>query len=163
MVAETNKNQNLLDDDLYLGLRQPRARGKEYDEFVDRFIQAARRRFPKAYIHLSALPLFPGSVERLTVCSEDFGAQNAKRILDKYSSQIPCFNDDIQGTGCVTLAALMAGLHISKVRLKDVRVVCFGTGTAGIGIVNRISAAIATESQKAKTEVITDQIWYVNS
>lgn len=102
-------------------------------------------------------------MERLTVSSEDFGAQNAKRILDKYSSQIPCFNDDIQGTGCVTLAALMAGLHVSKVALADVRVVCFGTGAAGAGIANRISGAIATESQKTKGEAIADQIWYVLS
>ncbi|KAL2842259.1 hypothetical protein BJX68DRAFT_278400 [Aspergillus pseudodeflectus] len=137
-------NQDLLNDELYLGLRQPRATGKEYDDFVDRFVQAARKKFPNAYIHF-----------------EDFGLRNAKRLLDKYRGDIPCFNDDIQGTGCVTLAALMAGLHVSKVALKDVRVVCFGAGSAGTGIADQISDAIATESGRAKAEAMK-QVWCID-
>ena len=82
-------NDQLLNDDLYLGLRRPRVRGKEYDEFVDTFVQAAHKLYPKAYLHF-----------------EDFGLSNARRLLDKYSSQLPCFNDDIQGTGCITLAGM---------------------------------------------------------
>ncbi|KAL5046150.1 hypothetical protein BDW71DRAFT_197872 [Aspergillus fruticulosus] len=139
-------NEELLNDELYLGLRQRRAKGEEYDQFVDKFVRAARKRFPNAYIHLS---------------SEDFGLQNAKRILDKYRSQIPCFNDDIQGTGCVTLAALMAGLHVSNVKLKDVRVVCYGSGSAGTGIADQISDAIATEAGVSKSDALK-QIWCID-
>ncbi|KAL2862673.1 NAD-dependent malic enzyme [Aspergillus lucknowensis] len=137
-------NEDLLKDELYLGLRQPRVRGQEYDDFIDKFVQTARKRFPNAYIHF-----------------EDFGLQNAKRILDKYRSEIPCFNDDIQGTGCVTLAALMAGLHVSNIPLKDVRVVCFGAGSAGTGIADQISDAIATESGLSKSDAMK-QIWCID-
>lgn len=93
--------------------------------------------------------------------SEDFGLQNAKRILDKYRSSIPCFNDDIQGTGCVTLAAVMAGLKVSRVSLQDVRVVCFGSGSAGTGIADQISDAIATEAGVSKSEAMK-QIWCID-
>lgn len=91
--------------------------------------------------------------------SEDFGLQNARRILEKYQSQIPCFNDDVQGTGCVTLAAMMAALQVSQVNLKDVRVVVFGSGTAGTGIADQITDTIATETRKSKAEA-SKQIWY---
>ncbi|KAL4802197.1 hypothetical protein BDV18DRAFT_67272 [Aspergillus unguis] len=137
-------NENLLKDDLYLGLRQPRATGEKYDQFIDKFVQAARKRFPNAYIHF-----------------EDFGLQNAKRILDKYRTQIPCFNDDIQGTGCVTLAAVMAGLHVSKTKLSDVRVVCYGAGSAGTGIADQISDAIATEAGIDKGDAMK-QMWCID-
>ncbi|KAJ5249915.1 hypothetical protein N7489_000325 [Penicillium chrysogenum] len=137
-------NEELLNDELYLGLRQRRVRGEEYDEFVDRFVHAARKRFPKAYIHF-----------------EDFGLQNARRILNRYQEQIPCFNDDIQGTGCVTLAAMLAALQVSRVELEDVRVVIFGSGTAGIGIAGQILDTIATETGKPKHEA-TKQIWCID-
>ncbi|KAJ5647809.1 hypothetical protein N7490_004181 [Penicillium lividum] len=137
-------NEDLLKDDLYLGLRQRRYQGKEYDEFVNRFVQSARKRFPNAYVHF-----------------EDFGLSNAKRILEKYQSEIPCFNDDIQGTGCVTLAAMMAALHVSQVSMEDVRVVVFGSGTAGTGIADQIADTIATETNKPKTEA-SKQIWCID-
>ncbi|KKK25625.1 putative malate dehydrogenase [Aspergillus rambellii] len=137
-------NQELLNDDLYLGLRQPRVRGKEYDAFVDKFVEVARKTYPNAFIHF-----------------EDFGLQNAKRILDRLSSEIACFNDDIQGTGCVTLAALMAALHVSQVKFQDVRVICFGAGSAGTGIADQISDAIATETGKSKAEALK-QIWCID-
>ncbi|KAJ5674458.1 uncharacterized protein N7477_004392 [Penicillium maclennaniae] len=137
-------NKELLNDDLYLGLRQPRVRGAEYDEFVDNFVKSARKRFPKAYIHF-----------------EDFGLQNAKRILDKYQSQIPCFNDDVQGTGCVTLAAMMAALHVGDIKLDEVRVVVFGSGTAGTGIADQIADTIATQTEKSKEEA-SKQIWCID-
>ncbi|PWY89204.1 hypothetical protein BO70DRAFT_331081 [Aspergillus heteromorphus CBS 117.55] len=142
-------NEELLNDELYLGLKQPRVRGKEYDDFVEEFVRAARKRFPKAYIHFSLY------------LSEDFGLQNAKRILEKYCTEIPCFNDDIQGTGCVTLAALLTGLHVSKVKLEDVRVICFGSGSAGTGIADQISDAIATETGKSKEDAMK-QIWCID-
>ncbi|PYH42180.1 NAD-dependent malic enzyme [Aspergillus saccharolyticus JOP 1030-1] len=134
-------NETLLKDNLYLGLRQPRVRGEEYDKFVERFVTIAKQKFPKAYIHF-----------------EDFGLHNAKRILDMFRSQIPCFNDDIQGTGCVTLAALMAALHVSKVKLDDVRVVIYGSGSAGIGIAAQIADTIENEARKPKVEA-RKQIW----
>lgn len=92
--------------------------------------------------------------------SEDFGLQNARRILDRYQTQIPCFNDDIQGTGCVTLAAMLAALQVSKVQMEDVRVVVFGSGTAGTGIADQIAETIATETNKSKSEA-SKQIWYI--
>ena len=92
--------------------------------------------------------------------SEDFGLHNARRILDKYQSQIPCFNDDIQGTGCVTLAAMMAALEVSRIKIEDVRVVIFGSGTAGTGIADQIADTIAMETGKPKVEA-RKQIWYV--
>ncbi|KAF7528079.1 hypothetical protein PCG10_001366 [Penicillium crustosum] len=137
-------NEELLNDALYLGLRQHRVRGEKYDEFVDRFVKAARKRFPKAYIHF-----------------EDFGLNNARRILDRYQSQIPCFNDDIQGTGCVTLAAMLAALQVSQVKLEDIRVVIFGSGTAGTGIADQISDTIANETRKSKDEA-SKQIWCID-
>lgn len=94
--------------------------------------------------------------------SEDFGLSNARRILDRYQSQIPCFNDDIQGTGCVTLAAMLTALQVSQVKLEDVRVVIFGSGTAGTGIADQISDTIATETRKSKEEA-SKQIWYVTT
>lgn len=137
-------NEELLKDDLYLGLKQPRARGKEYDDFVDAFVTSARKLYPKAYIHF-----------------EDFGLPNARRILDKYRPEIACFNDDVQGTGCVTLAAMLAGLHVSKEKLTDARIVIFGSGTAGTGIADQVRDAIAADSGKSKEDA-AKQIWCVD-
>ncbi|CAI6332871.1 unnamed protein product [Periconia digitata] len=128
-------NKDLLNDKHYLGLQKPRIRGEEYDAFVDKFVQASRKRFPKAYIHF-----------------EDFGVHNARRILDKYASEIPCFNDDVQGTGCVTLAAVTAAARVANVSMGDIRCVMYGAGTAGTGIADQISDAIALESGKSKDD-----------
>ncbi|KAK3329279.1 hypothetical protein B0H66DRAFT_469919 [Apodospora peruviana] len=137
-------NENLLNDPLYLGLREKRVRGEQYDKLVDTFVRSARELYPKAYIHF-----------------EDFGIHNARRILDKYRPQIPCFNDDVQGTGCVTLAAIMAALHVTKQKLKDLRIVIFGAGTAGVGISDQIRDAIATEEGISKEDA-AKQIWLVD-
>ena len=137
-------NKDLLDDELYLGLRRPRVRGKEYDEFVDKFVTSARKLYPRAYIHF-----------------EDFGLPNARRILDEYRPKIACFNDDVQGTGAVTLAAIMAGLHVTKTKLEDIRIVLFGSGTAGTGIADQVRDAIASDSNKSKEEA-AKQIYCVD-
>lgn len=83
---------------------------------------------------------------------------NAKRILDMYSPEIACFNDDVQGTGCITLAAIMAGLHVSKLSLTDMKMVVFGSGSAGTGIADQVTGAIAEESGKPREEA-AKQIW----
>ncbi|TGO62126.1 hypothetical protein BOTNAR_0118g00020 [Botryotinia narcissicola] len=137
-------NEKLLNDDLYLGLKKPRVRGKEYVELVDKFVQNARELYPNAYIHF-----------------EDFGLPNARRILDRYRPEMACFNDDVQGTGCVTLAAMMAGLHVSKIKIEDTRIVIFGSGTAGTGIADQIRDAIAADSGKSKEDA-AKQIYCVD-
>ncbi|KAJ4397808.1 NAD-dependent malic enzyme, mitochondrial [Gnomoniopsis smithogilvyi] len=137
-------NEELLKDDLYLGLRQKRVRGEKYDKFVDSFVTAARELYPRAYIHF-----------------EDFGLDNARRILDSYRPKVPCFNDDVQGTGCVTLAAITAGLHVSKQKLSDMRMVVFGAGTAGCGIADQVVDAIAAARNIDKKEA-AKQIWLLD-
>ncbi|KAL9134185.1 MAG: hypothetical protein Q9175_004639 [Cornicularia normoerica] len=137
-------NHQLLNDDLYLGLRWPRVRGKEYDEFVDKFVQSVRKLYPGAYLHF-----------------EDFGLTNARRILDKYRPEVACFNDDVQGTGVITLAAIMAGLHVSGLKFTDMRLVVFGSGTAGIGVADQVRDAISAESGKSKEDA-AKQIWCVD-
>ena len=144
MLDVGTDNHELLNDELYIGLKQPRVRGVQYDAFIDRFIHACRERFPLAYIHF-----------------EDFGLQNARRMLDKYTRKIACFNDDVQGTGCVTLAALYAANHVAKYKMQDLRVVMFGAGSAGIGIADQIRDAIALESGRTKEEVVR-QIWCID-
>ena len=90
--------------------------------------------------------------------SEDFGLTNARRILDRYRPEVACFNDDVQGTGVITLAAIMAGLHVSGLKLTEMRMVVFGSGTAGIGIADQVRDAIAAESGKSKEDA-AKQIW----
>ncbi|KAF3359129.1 hypothetical protein VdG1_02691 [Verticillium dahliae VDG1] len=137
-------NEDHLNNELYLGLRQKRVRGAEYDRFVDTFVKAARRLYPRAYIHF-----------------EDFGLANARRILDQYRPHIPCFNDDVQGTGCVTLAAILAGLHVSKQELTDLRLVIFGAGSAGVGIADQVRDAIAAKGNMSKDKA-AEQIWLID-
>jgi malate dehydrogenase (oxaloacetate-decarboxylating) len=138
-------NQNLLADELYLGLKRPRVRGEEYDRLVDKFVKGATKLYPNAYIHF-----------------EDFGLENARRILDRYRPGIACFNDDIQGTGCVTLAAVMAGLHICGVKLTEMRMLVFGSGSAGTGIADQVRDAIAADSDKNKEDA-AKQIWWATT
>jgi malate dehydrogenase (oxaloacetate-decarboxylating) len=138
-------NDRLLSDDLYIGHPHPRVRGEEYDAFIERFLKACRKLYPKAYVHF-----------------EDFGVTNARRILDKYSPQFACFNDDIQGTGCVTLAATYAALQASnETKMQDTRVVVFGSGSAGMGIADQIRDAIAVEGNRSREEA-SSQIWCVD-
>ena len=136
VVLDTGtNNKELLDDDLYLGYKNERIRGQQYDDFVDSFVKGAKRLFPNAYIHF-----------------EDFGVHNARRLLDRYREQYAVFNDDVQGTGCVTLASIMAAAKLIDVKLGDLRVVSFGAGSAGTGIAEQISAAIATDAGISKEE-----------
>jgi malate dehydrogenase (oxaloacetate-decarboxylating) len=137
------KNEELLNDELYLGQRKRRVRGEDYDKFIDKFVNACKKRYPNAYIHF-----------------EDFGLNNARRILDRYTPQIACFNDDVQGTGCVTLAAIMAAFKASGTKWGEARFLMFGSGSAGTGIADQIKDAIAQNTGKSKEEAGL-QIWYV--
>jgi malate dehydrogenase (oxaloacetate-decarboxylating) len=139
--AKPVQNKDLLEDELYLGQRRQRVRGEEYDKFVDKFVSACKKRYPRAYIHF-----------------EDFGLNNARRILDKYTPQIACFNDDVQGTGCVTLAAIMAAFKVSETKWDEARFVMFGSGSAGTGIADQIKDAISQNTGKSAEEA-GHQIW----
>lgn len=118
--AGTNR-QSLLDDPNYLGNRHERVRGDRYYDFIDQFVETAERLFPKLYLHW-----------------EDFGRGNAANILNKYKTQIPTFNDDIQGTGIVTLGGVFAAMDIAGEKLTDQVYLCYGGGTAGAGIASRV-------------------------
>lgn len=137
-------NKQLLDDELYLGNKHDRIRGDRYNTFIYNFITTARTLYPRSYIHC-----------------EDFGISNARRILDEYRDKVPIFNDDVQGTGCVTLAAIKSALKIAKLHIKDARVLCYGAGTAGTGIADMICQAIAVESEKSKEDAAS-QIYCVD-
>ena len=125
--AGTNRKE-LLENPNYLGNRHERVRGDRYYDFVDQFVQTAERLFPKLYLHW-----------------EDFGRSNAANILEKYRNQIPTFNDDIQGTGIVTLGAIFGSLAITGGKLSDQTYLCFGGGTAGAGIASRVLREMVSE------------------
>jgi malate dehydrogenase (oxaloacetate-decarboxylating) len=110
-------NQALLDDPLYVGHRHPRVRGERYDELIDAYVSTATRMFPRAMLHW-----------------EDFGAANAHRILTRYAGSACTFNDDIQGTAAVVLAAALGAVRAAGTSMADQTVVIHGAGTAGIGI-----------------------------
>jgi len=118
-------NQSLLDDDLYLGWPHRRLRGLAYDSLVYEFVAAVRRRFPRALLQW-----------------EDFKKQNAFNLLDRYRRSLPSFNDDIQGTGAVVLAGIMAASRVSGIPFAHQRVVILGAGAAGIGIARQIRDAL---------------------
>jgi malate dehydrogenase (oxaloacetate-decarboxylating) len=118
-------NQDLLNDPMYLGCRHPRINNSSYDEFISTFVNAIRKHFPNAFLHW-----------------EDFGRGNARRILDQFQDVLCTFNDDIQGTGAVTLSALLAACDVTGSKLHDQRIVVFGAGSAGTGISDQIIDAL---------------------
>ena len=118
--AGTNRKE-LRDNPNYLGNRHERVRGDRYYDFIEKFVETAERRFPRLYLHW-----------------EDFGRSNAANILEKYRKKIPTFNDDIQGTGIVTLGGILGAMAITGDKLTDQVYLCFGGGTAGAGIASRV-------------------------
>ena len=121
-------NLALLEDEIYLGNRHARVRDQRYDELVDAYVTTATKLFPNAMLHW-----------------EDFGVGNARRILNKYADQVCTFNDDMQGTAAVVLAAAFSGVRATGSRLRDQRVVIHGAGTAGIGIADMMVDVMVRE------------------
>ena len=125
--AGTNREE-LRNNPNYLGNRHERVRGERYYEFIDQFVQTAERLFPKLYLHW-----------------EDFGRMNAANILEKYRKNIPTFNDDIQGTGIVTLGGIFGAMDITGEKLVDQVYLCYGGGTAGAGIASRVLCEMVSQ------------------
>jgi malate dehydrogenase (oxaloacetate-decarboxylating) len=136
-------NEQLLQDPFYLGNRHARRRGEQYDAFIKRYIETAHRLFPQAILHF-----------------EDFGPLNARKILQTYGDDYCIFNDDVQGTGAVVVAAVYGGCHVTGIPLRDQKTVVFGAGTAGIGIADQIRDAMVADG--ATAEQAASQIWPID-
>lgn len=128
MLDVGTNNEKLLNDPMYMGLRQKRVSQAEYDEFVELFIQAVKRRWPEAIIQF-----------------EDFAQPNAMPLLQRYREQVCCFNDDIQGTAAVTVGSLLAACRSKNTRLSEQKVVFVGAGSAGCGIAEQVISQMVAE------------------
>jgi malate dehydrogenase (oxaloacetate-decarboxylating) len=136
-------NEGLLNDPLYLGNRHARVRGERYDAFIEKYLQTASRLFPDALLHF-----------------EDFGANNARRILVAYRDKYRIFNDDMQGTGAVVMAGLFNALKVTRSRWRDQRVVILGGGTAGVGIADQIRDQMVRDG--LDEAAATRRVWIVD-
>ena len=128
MLDVGTDREALLNDPLYVGNRHSRVRGERYDALIEAYVETATRLFPSALLHF-----------------EDFGPSNARRILEQYRDKVRIFNDDLQGTGAITLAAILAGMRVAGTRPREQRVVIFGAGTAGVGIADQIRAVMVAD------------------
>ena len=128
MLDVGTDRESLLNDPFYVGNRHSRVRDGRYDELVEAYVETASRLFPDALLHF-----------------EDFGPSNARRILTRYRDKARIFNDDMQGTGAITLAAILAGMRVAGTRPRDQRVLIFGAGTAGVGIADQIRAVMIAD------------------
>jgi malate dehydrogenase (oxaloacetate-decarboxylating)(NADP+) len=144
MLDVGTENEAYLQDPLYMGLRQRRVRGKDYDAFVDEFITAVQEAMPKALVQF-----------------EDFGNTTAFHLLERWRDRVCTFNDDIQGTAAVTLAGLFSALRVTKRKLGEQRILFLGAGEAGIGIGDLIVSAMVDEG--AKLEDARKNCWFVDS
>lgn len=138
-------NLDLLNDPAYIGVSHPRVRGKAYDDFIAKFVECVQRLFPNAMLHW-----------------EDFAAANATRILERYRNEICTFNDDIQGTAAVVVAAIMSATRSSGARLQDQRIVIHGAGSAGIGIANQL-LEVMVERLGMDPQVARSHFWGLSS
>jgi len=136
-------NQELLDDPFYLGYPHLRIHGKQYDAFIETFVNSIHKHFPNAFLHW-----------------EDFGRGNARRILDEFQDKICTFNDDIQGTGAVTLAALLAATDITGINFEKHKIVVYGAGSAGTGISDQIVDAMIKHG--LSEEKAYDRFWLID-
>ncbi len=121
-------NQERLDDPLYIGWRNERVTGQDYDDFLDLFVQAVKRRWPRVLLQF-----------------EDFAQTHAAPLLSRYRDQLCTFNDDIQGTAAVAVGTLLAAVKAAGSSLKDQRIVMFGAGSAGCGIAEQMVRAMVME------------------
>jgi malate dehydrogenase (oxaloacetate-decarboxylating) len=128
MLDVGTDRESLLNESLYVGNRHSRVRGERYDQLIGAYVETASRLFPNALLHF-----------------EDFGPSNARRILNEYRDKVRIFNDDMQGTGAITLAAILAGMRAAGSRPHEQRVVIFGAGTAGVGIADQIRAVMVAD------------------
>jgi malate dehydrogenase (oxaloacetate-decarboxylating) len=147
MLDVGTDNEELLNDPLYLGWRQRRVRGAEYDEFIESFIAAVARRFPQVLLQW-----------------EDFARHNARRLLERYQDRLCTFNDDIQGTGAVTLAGLLAAVKSNGETLREQRIVMFGAGSAATGIAEQIVAALVNEDsgERLSEAEARSRLWLID-
>ena len=136
-------NPRLLNDPLYLGWRHERITGQDYDDFIDQFVTAVTQQYPDIYLHW-----------------EDFGRENARRILSRYRDKICTLNGDMQSTGTVALAGVLASCTASEIPLTDQRIIIFGAGTAGVGIAEQLVAAMQTRGLSADTA--RSHIWLID-
>ena len=144
MLDVGTENEGYLRDPLYMGLRQRRVRGAEYDALVGEFIEAVSQVYPRALIQF-----------------EDFANQNAFRLLADWRDRVCTFNDDIQGTAAVTLAGLYSALRLTGKKLREQRLLFFGAGEAGVGIADLIVSAMVDEG--ATLEQARAACWFVDS
>lgn len=121
-------NEKLLHDPIYIGWQHHRIRGREYDDFVEAFVTAVQKRWPHILLQW-----------------EDFAGANAQRLLERYRDRLCTFNDDIQGTAAVTTATLLAAVHATGVPISQQTIVMFGAGSAGVGIIDLLIAAMKEE------------------
>lgn len=143
MLDVGTNRESLLNDPFYLGNRHSRVRGERYDAFIAAYVKAATTLFPNTLLHW-----------------EDFGPSNGRRILEQYRKQICTFNDDMQGTGAITLAGILSAVKVSGIPLRDQRVVIFGSGTAGIGNADQLRAAMMADG--LSQEEATRHFWCVD-
>jgi malate dehydrogenase (oxaloacetate-decarboxylating) len=136
-------NEELLNDPLYLGNRHARVRGAGYDAFIQKYLEVASSLFPGALLHF-----------------EDFGPGNARRILVTYGDTYRIFNDDMQGTGAITLAATLSAIRVTGVPMREQKLVVFGAGTAGVGIADQLRDAMIRDG--ASPGQATEQVWLVD-
>ena len=144
MLDAGTDNRELLADPLYLGWRHERVRGPDYDDFIDTFVEAVKEKFPHVLLQW-----------------EDFSKHNAARLLERYRDRLCTFNDDIQGTGAVTLAGLFSAMKLLKAKLGEQRIVILGAGSSAIGISNQIVSALLNEGYSERDA--KRRLWLIDS
>jgi len=143
MLDVGTNRESLLKDPMYIGNRHARVRGERYDAFIDAYVKTVTKLFPNALLQW-----------------EDFAPGNGRRILEEYRDRICTFNDDMQGTGAITLAAVVSAMRVCGTPLRNQRVVILGAGTAGVGIADQIRDAMVREG--ASLEEAARRIWLVD-